>query len=122
MITEITGHAPAAPDNQILSPGQLASHYAPEAKIRCNAHIPQTGEAWLDLGMILIYLMPRASCNLSPQADLNEAAANLFSMLRQLDQSGASTIAVAQIPDHDLGVAINDRLNRAAAQEINSII
>jgi L-threonylcarbamoyladenylate synthase len=36
-------------------------------------------------------------------------------MLRQLDQSGAKTIAIAPIPDHDLGVAINDRLTRAAA-------
>jgi L-threonylcarbamoyladenylate synthase len=45
---------------------------------------------------------------------MNEAAAHLFSMMRELDQSGASTIAVAPIPDHDLGVAINDRLSRAA--------
>jgi L-threonylcarbamoyladenylate synthase len=54
-------------------------------------------------------------CNLSPRGDLAEAAANLFAMLRQLDQSGASTIAVMRVPDEGLGEAINDRLRRAAA-------
>ena len=115
MITKATGHKPAAPDSQIISPGQLASHYAPEAKIRCNAQTPQTGEAWLGFGDDPDLSDALASCNLSPRGDMNEAAAHLFSMLRELDQSGASTIAVAPIPDHDLGVAINDRLSRAAA-------
>ena len=54
-------------------------------------------------------------CNLSPRGDLAEAAANLFAMLRQLDQSGVATIAVMRVPDRGLGEAINDRLRRAAA-------
>ena len=53
--------------------------------------------------------------DLSPRGDLAEAAANLFSMLRALDAGGAAKIAVAPIPDADLGEAINDRLRRAAA-------
>ena len=53
--------------------------------------------------------------NLSPAADLVEAAANLFSHLRALDRSGARTIAVMPVPQEGLGEAINDRLQRAAA-------
>jgi L-threonylcarbamoyladenylate synthase len=115
MITTATGHPPLAPDDQILSPGQLASHYAPDAMIRLNADAPRSGEAWLGFGDDPDLSHAAVSCNLSPEADLNDAAAHLFSMLRQLDQSGAKTIAIAPIPDHDLGVAINDRLTRAAA-------
>ncbi len=54
--------------------------------------------------------------NLSPIGDLIEAAANLFSALRQLDASGVATVAVMPIPRHGLGEAINDRLRRAASQ------
>jgi len=51
--------------------------------------------------------------NLSPDGDLIQAAANLFDHLHQLDARGCP-IAVAPIPDHGLGAAINDRLRRAA--------
>jgi len=54
------------------------------------------------------------SRNLSPSGDLGEAAANLFAMLRELDASGASSIAAMPIPSSGLGEAINDRLSRAA--------
>ena len=56
-----------------------------------------------------------ADLNLSPAGDLTEAAARLFDCLHQLDAMGAARIAVAPIPDHGLGRAINDRLKRAAA-------
>jgi len=56
----------------------------------------------------------RITINLSESGDLNEAAAKLFGALRELDQSGASMIAVMPIPDPGLGEAINDRLRRAA--------
>ncbi|MEE7438466.1 Sua5 family C-terminal domain-containing protein, partial [Methylobacterium oryzae] len=57
----------------------------------------------------------RASLNLSPAGDPAEAAARLFGALRDLDASGADTIAVAPIPADGLGEAIRDRLARAAA-------
>ena len=69
----------------ITAPGQLTSHYAPNASLRLNANT------------------------------LREATANLFSMLHELDAREGSKIAVAPIPNHGLGVAINDRLTRAAA-------
>ena len=56
-----------------------------------------------------------ATMNLSAKSDVDEAAANLFGYLRALDAKGAQAIAVMPIPEHGLGLAINDRLRRAAA-------
>ena len=99
--------------NDPISPGQLASHYAPKAAVRLNAREARPGEAYLAFGK----REPEADIvrNLSPSRNLNEAAANLFAMLHTLDMLGAETIAVAPIPNEGLGVAINDRLARAAA-------
>ena len=92
-----------------MSPGQLASHYAPKGRVRLNATEVQDGEVLLGFGHV------SADLNLSPAGDLTEAAANLFAYLHQLDQMGAEAIAVSPIPNHGLGLAINDRLKRAAA-------
>ena len=92
----------------VTAPGMLASHYAPNARLRIHVEHPEPGEAYLSFGS-----RPGA-LNLSPSGDLREAARNLFSMLHQLDAT-ADRIAVAPIPDTGLGEAINDRLKRAAA-------
>jgi L-threonylcarbamoyladenylate synthase len=92
----------------------MTSHYAPRARLRLGVRDVRPGEALLAFGPNV----PNSAnpiCNLSPRADLKEAAANLFAMLRQLDKSGAATIAVMRVPDEGLGEAINDRLRRAAA-------
>jgi L-threonylcarbamoyladenylate synthase len=91
------------------APGQLASHYAPQGTVRLNATTVEPGETLLGFGPV------EAPLNLSPSADLTEAAANLFGHLHRLDGMGANRIAVSPIPDHGLGRAINDRLKRAAA-------
>ena len=96
---------------KITAPGMLESHYAPNCKVRLNAACIQTGEVFLGFGKNSI----SGSKNLSETAELNEAAANLFRMLRDLDQNNITGIAVAPIPEHGLGIAINDRLKRAAA-------
>ena len=99
-----------------VAPGMLASHYAPRAQLRLDATEVRRGEALLAFGPD----QPRdaddavAIVNLSPTGDLAEAAARLFAALRDLDRK-ADRIAVAPIPDHGLGEAINDRLRRAAA-------
>lgn len=100
----------AAPDGPVASPGMLASHYAPRAKLRLNAQFARPGEAFLGFGDT-----PRATLNLSRKGDLAEAAANLFAHLRTLDRTGAAGIAVSPIPVEGIGEAINDRLQRAAA-------
>ncbi|KIN62106.1 Sua5/YciO/YrdC family protein [Sulfitobacter noctilucicola] len=92
----------------VTAPGQLASHYAPGASVRLNASQALNDEVMLGFGAVPCDL------NLSPDADLQEAAAHLFEYLHRLDALGRP-IAVSPVPDHGLGSAINDRLRRAAA-------
>jgi L-threonylcarbamoyladenylate synthase len=104
---------PAAP----LAPGMMESHYAPQARLRLQADRVNPGEALLAFGPRMPPGTEDAALvlNLSPGGDLVEAAANLFSDLRTLDQAGVATIAVMRVPNEGLGEAINDRLARAAA-------
>jgi len=97
------------------APGQLASHYAPNAELRLGAATTSADEAALDFAGSLRRGASGARLDLSPSGDLVEAASHLFSYLRALDAGGAARIAVAPIPEHGLGAAINDRLRRAAA-------
>ncbi len=97
-------------DNAPRSPGMLSRHYAPSIPIRLNADKANDGEAFLAFGVGT----DAADVNLSQSGDLVEAAANLFAMLRMLDQTKYNGIAVMKIPDSGLGIAINDRLERAA--------
>jgi len=123
-IERVLGHplADGPPSGEIgdeapIAPGQLASHYAPRTPLRLNANSLRAGEALLAFGEPLALGSDPAPgvLNLSPVADLIEAAANLFSYLRALDALGAPAIAVMPIPQTGLGEAINDRLQRAAA-------
>jgi L-threonylcarbamoyladenylate synthase len=114
-LARVTIEAVAGPlgrpaDETISAPGQLASHYAPDAKIHLNAVAAGPGEVLLAFGPAT-----GATRNLSRSGDLEEAAANLFAMLRELDAMNPRAIAVMPIPHHGLGEAINDRLRRAAA-------
>ena len=98
-------------DSAVRAPGMLASHYAPRAPLRLNAEDVAPGETLLAFGPDA----PAGAVNLSASGDLVEAAANLFAMLRALDDAAPSAIAVMPVPEHGLGLAINDRLARAAA-------
>jgi L-threonylcarbamoyladenylate synthase len=104
-------HLPAA------APGLLASHYAPGTPLRLRAR----GEAWpRDPGIGLLAfrghdLPAGASARvLSPSGDCAEAATRLFAALRELDGLGLAAIVAETLPEQGLGVAINDRLRRAA--------
>ncbi len=109
---------------QPSSPGQLLRHYAPSVPVRLEAVDLLPGEALLAFGSIRFMGVRGGGAakdlpegmirNLSPEGDLYEAAANLFAMLHDLDQPGHSAIAVMAIPGHGVGMAINDRLQRAA--------
>ena len=101
-------------DGSVRAPGMLASHYAPRADLRLNAAEARPGEALLAFGPGYPETGPMVR-NLSHAGDLIEAASNLFSMLHELDQMGIVGIAATPVPDIGLGVAINDRLARAAA-------
>jgi L-threonylcarbamoyladenylate synthase len=93
----------------IEAPGQLASHYAPSKPLRLNALEADADEFLIGFGEIDGNASLSASCNLI------EAAARLFELLHQADASPLARIAVAPMPDEGLGMAINDRLRRAAA-------
>jgi L-threonylcarbamoyladenylate synthase len=99
-------------DAPIASPGQLATHYAPDTKLRLGATSVGPDEALLAFGRN-VPKGARSTINLSESGDLNEAATKLFGALRELDQTGVSAIAVMPIPNQGLGEAINDRLQRA---------
>jgi L-threonylcarbamoyladenylate synthase len=98
----------AGTDKGIEAPGQLASHYCPDKPLRLSAERAADGEYLIGFGAMA------ADYNLSPAGDLIEAAANLFAALHEADASNAAAIAVVPIPDEGIGIAINDRLARAA--------
>lgn len=117
-IEAVFGHKLSAPGDvsRVVAPGMLASHYAPRAELRLNVVKVRPGEALIAFGPELPDNADAAGAifNLSLSGDLGEAAANLFSALRLMDEK-SQKIAVAPIPAEGLGEAINDRLTRAAA-------
>ena len=107
----IIGPLDGAQPGAVTAPGQLPSHYAPNATLRLEACEAGEREALLGFGPDA----PEGVTNLSEAGDTVEAAANLYRLLRALDAGGVETIAVMPIPETGLGEAINDRLRRAAA-------
>jgi len=101
--------AEAATSGKIEAPGQLASHYAPAKPLRLNAASAEADEFLIGFGEI------DGNANLSASGNVVEAAARLFDLLHQADTSPFARIAVAPMPEEGLGIAINDRLRRAAA-------
>jgi L-threonylcarbamoyladenylate synthase len=102
--------------SKIKAPGMLLKHYAPRTKLRLNADIINSDEVGLNFANSS--LNSKGSLNLSSKGDLTEAASNLFDYLHKLDKHAVdcniSTIAVAKVPAESIGLAINDRLSRAA--------
>jgi len=107
-------------DDHPLAPGQLKHHYAPRKPLRLVGHadeIPsQPDIGWLAFGSkIQTTAFKGVMENLSSANNLREAAANLFRALRTLDDHPrVSAIYAIPLPAHDLGLAINERLERAA--------
>lgn len=93
----------------VEAPGQLESHYAPAKPLRLETVRAEPDEWLIGFGPIA------GDDNLSPEGDVVEAAARLFDALHEADRKERRRIAVAPIPDHGVGAAINDRLRRAAA-------
>jgi L-threonylcarbamoyladenylate synthase len=115
-INKQTSDSQTGGPQQPVAPGQLRSHYAPEAGVRLNATIASATEELIGFGPVAG--AGQLAMSFSQTADLREAATNLFAMLHQADAVTAGTgrtIAIAPIPDDGIGEAINDRLRRAAA-------
>lgn len=110
-IEQTLGFPPLSlPSSAIEAPGQMASHYAPSKPVRLNVTVPEKGDYLIGFGAIT------GDENLSSTGDLAQAAANLFEALHNADASFASAIAVAPIPHEGIGIAMNDRLARAAVR------
>ena len=107
-VAEVVGTGPRPSPGNISAPGQLASHYAPSKPVRLEAIEASDGEWLIGFGPIA------GNDSLSPSGDLTEAAANLFDALHRADAASVAAIAVAPIPKTGVGIAINDRLSRAA--------
>ena len=109
-LNEIAGPVELARSgNRINAPGQLLSHYAPSKPLRLEAETGESDEWLIGFGVVA------GDANLSPTGDLAQAAARLFDLLHQADTQPLPKIAIARIPEQGLGIAINDRLRRAAA-------
>ncbi|MDH7637293.1 L-threonylcarbamoyladenylate synthase [Sphingomonas oryzagri] len=109
-LAEISGlPVEAAGDGKIEAPGQLSSHYAPGKPLRLDATDRRDGEWLIGFGPVA------GDDSLSPSGDPVEAAARLFEALHRADATDTTAIAIAPIPSDGLGLAINDRLRRAAA-------
>ena len=113
-IEALIGPLAEAGSNTSRTPGRLVAHYAPDAPVRINAEDQGEGEAFLSFGAGPETAPGRFS--LSETGDLAQAAQRLFSLLRAADRLKPTAIAVARVPDHGLGEAINDRLSRAAGK------
>jgi L-threonylcarbamoyladenylate synthase len=101
--------ATLATTTRIEAPGQLESHYAPSKPLRLDINQPKPDEWLIGFGPVA------GDDNLSPSGSLDEAAAKLFAALHRADGEASPRIAVAPIPRVGAGLAINDRLRRAAA-------
>ena len=110
-LIEALGSPPKAEAGQgIEAPGQMASHYAPSKPLRLDARGGEKGEWLIGFGEVT------GDDTLSVDGDLAEAAAHLYAALHRADASDRAAIAVAPVPDGGIGVAINDRLKRAAVR------
>jgi len=116
MIEDASGTMPVTGNNdKVEAPGMMKSHYAPQAQVSLDcvdcppeAALIKFSDQWPDnMGIV--------TRNLSETGDLVEAAANLYSCLQELDTHDTDMICVEPIPFQGLGIAINDRLKRAAA-------
>jgi L-threonylcarbamoyladenylate synthase len=119
-VEEVLGpvERPAADPDRPAAPGQCPRHYAPRTPLillRREADLPALPRSGL-----LTLTAPRDQARyeavevLSAKGDLQEAAAGLFAALHRLDAMGLDVILAIKVPDTGLGMAINDRLRRAA--------
>lgn len=101
------------------TPGQLKSHYATHTPLHLGL-IPDLLHQFNTHDVLLINYQNfypdfpiEKQFLLSPSGSLEEAAKNLFQTLRAADEKNAAHIFAEPLPDYGLGIAINDRLERA---------
>tara|TARA_Y100001970_G_scaffold287192_1_gene411283 strand:- start:554 stop:1501 length:948 start_codon:yes stop_codon:yes gene_type:complete len=97
---------------KIKSPGMLKKHYSPGIPMLLNQKTFNKKHAFITLGNK--YKDNKNCFNLSKKSDLKEAASNLYKTFRKIKKKGFKKIYVVKIPNRGPGIAINDRLKKAA--------
>ncbi len=114
------------PRGGVAAPGNMKSHYAPRTQLVIFDSLPGEGlnrdeGPWPErTGLLSWQGKGRGFAlveHLSAGMDLREAAANLYGAMRRLDEAGLELIVAEAVPETGLGVAIMDRLRKAAARE-----
>ena len=98
--------------NQLNSPGLLKKHYSPGIPIRLNCKKADSKAAFIVFGKK--YKRRKYIFNLSSRGNLKEAGKNLYKILRKVKNLNFKKINVVKIPNQGIGIAINDRLRKAA--------
>jgi len=116
MIGEFLGKILSPKSDSILSPGMLEKHYSPNTLL-C---LELPSEVPPNCGLLAFGKLPENAAhfakilNLSAKENLTESAANLYGMLHELDSCKLNKIYAILLPPVGIGVAINDRLTKAA--------
>ena len=97
---------------KIKSPGQLKLHYSPGIPVELNKNYAQKNQAFISFGKK--FKEKKNYFNLSKSGNLKEAANNLYKTMRKIKKKKFKSIAVAKIPNTEIGCAINDRLIKAS--------
>jgi len=96
----------------IKGPGQLKLHYSPGIPVKMNKRYAEKNQALIVFGKK--FEDKKNYFNLSKSGNLNEAANNLYKILRKIKKRNFKSIAVIKIPNRGIGHAINDRLMKAS--------
>ena len=99
---------------KIRSPGNLINHYSPGIPIKLNVKKAEKNSAFITIGKK--FKKNKDVYNLSEKSNLEEAAKNLYKTLITIKKKKYKKISVVKIPNIGVGIAINDRLKRAAAK------
>jgi len=103
----------------VVTPGSLKSHYAPRTPLDIVESLPAGDRA--PLGLLSWKALGEAGFGaveiLSHAGDLREVAANLYGAMRRLDESGVKRIVALPVPEEGIGVAIMERLRKAATRD-----
>ena len=114
---------------EMLTPGSMQSHYAPRTPLTISRRLdPDRGDLlevertrWPKRTGLLLWSQSGEGFEcveyLSRKQDLREAAANLYGAMRRLDEAGLDLIVAEAVPETGLGVAIMERLRKAASRE-----
>ena len=98
--------------SKIKSPGMLKKHYSPGIPVIIGKKPKNSSQAFIVFGKKFKNF--KNYFNLSKKGNLKEAAANLYKTMRKIKKKGYKKIFVSRIPKNGIGIAINDRLNRAS--------